>query len=845
MTAMAPPTGVLLAATIPEELRARPQWVAWWSVAGQGSVLRLPNGGATKPLNAQRKPHKLPIDPRKGALASSTNPKTWGTFQQAFDAMRQWSLTGVGFVFSDADVYAGVDIDDCRNADTGEIAEWGRQIIRALDSYTEASPSGTGVHIIVRGELPTGRGNQKALNGGKVEMFSRARYFTFTGNHVDGTPYEIFDRRTELVTLHSRLFASRKPLASAQRSIVEFPLAPDDGLITKARQANNGAKFERLWNGQWKGDYPSQSEADLALCCQLAFWTGKDRARMDSLFRGSGMMREKWLRPDYREGTISKAIAATGDTWRPDRPLRSYRQETAGALADPLAASDVRWDPPVPLSQFDLLRFPTDALPGWLCAYVEALATATQTPVDLAGMLSLSILSAACAKKVIVRVGEGYDEPVNIFTVTALPSGSRKTAVFSAVAKPLEDYEQVEAKRTAREIAEQHTAYRIKESTLKRIQEQAVAASGTQRQKLTEEASALAGELSGIVLPVATRLIADDCTPEKLPGLLRDQGGRIAVLSAEGDVFDLMAGRYSANKAGNFGVYLKGHAGDAIRVDRVGRAPEFVKGPAVTMGLAVQPDVIIGLAQQPGFRGRGLLARFLYCLPASLLGHRDTNPPPVPEDVRRTYQDNVLELLRIPFKKDESSEHIFEILTLDVDAQIGLQQFLQSVEPQLSEFGEMGGMADWGGKLVGAVIRVAGLLHLADCAGAENPWRIPISSNTISRAIRIGEYLIPHARAAFALMGTDEVMENAKAVLRWIGQKGLDHFQRRDVQQAMRARFKRAAEVDAPLTILTEHGIIRQQTEEPSDGPGRSPSPMYDVNPLWGSLRRGNSEDSE
>jgi hypothetical protein len=306
-----------------------------------------------------------------------------------------------------------------------------------------------------------------------------------------------------------------------------------------------------------------------------------------------------------------------------------------------------------------------------------------------------------------------------------------------------------------------------------------------------------------------------------------------------------MAGRYSSNKLNNFGVYLRGHAGDAIRVDRVGRGPEFIEAPALTMGLAVQPDVIVGLAQEPGFRGRGLLARFLYSLPASLLGCRDTDPPPIPENVRTTYHDHVLELLRIPCTKAEGGGFSPEVLRLDEDAARNLGVFQQWVEPQLSEFGAMGSMTDWGGKLVGAVVRIAGLLHLAEFAGSDASWRNPILSKTINEAIRIGKYLIPHARAAFAMMGTDEVVENAKAVLRWIEQKNLVHFQRRDVQQAMRGRFKRAADVDAPLAILIEHEIIRERPAERSDGAGRSPSPRYDVNPLFDSARNGNSEDCE
>ena len=220
---------------------------------------------------------------------------------------------------------------------------------------------------------------------------------------------------------------------------------------------------------------------------------------------------------------------------------------------------------------------------------------------------------------------DGCHEPVNIFTVTSLSPGNRKTAVFAAITKPLEDYERSKAKRTAGEIGRAKTAYKIKESTLKRLQEQAVTATGKKRESLTQEAGALAAELEEIQVSAPTRCIVDDCKPEKLASLLRDQGGRIAVMSPEGDVFDLMAGRYSSNSTTNFAVYLKGHAGGTLRVDRVGRAPEFVRAPALTIGLAVQPEVIRGLAEKPGFRGRGLLGRFLYALPASMLGRRDTD----------------------------------------------------------------------------------------------------------------------------------------------------------------------------------------------------------------------------
>lgn len=511
------------------------------------------------------------------------------------------------------------------------------------------------------------------------------------------------------------------------------------------------------------------------------------------------------------------------------------------------------WEPVIPFHQFDLPAFPSDALPDWLRDFVEAEASATQTPFDLPGMLSLSVVAASCAKKVVVRMKEGHMEPLNIFTVTALPPGNRKSAVFTDTARPLEQYEESEARRAAQEIAKMQSGAKIKEAELKRLEQQAASAKLQERQKLTEAALQLATEVAQMSIPSSPRYIVDDCTPEKLATILRDQGGRIAVMSPEGDVFDLMAGRYSAG-VGNFGVYLKGHSGDTLRVDRVGRAPEFVKGPALTVGLTVQPEVIRGLIEKPGFRGRGLLGRFLYALPKSLLGHRHTNPPPVPDEVRTAYHSNVLALLQLPFGTDDKGGPAPHILSLDPDARACIQSFEAWLEPQLGEFGELGSVTDWAGKLVGAVGRIAGILHMASLAGDEAPWEIHIPGDTIEHAIRLGKYWIPHAKAAFAEMGADPVQDQAKRILRWIEHMQLDGFTKRDLHQGLKGTFKRAEELDAPLALLEAHWFIRKQTDAEQGGPGRRRSPTYEVNPGWASQNShnpqnrgagGNSEDCE
>ncbi len=144
---------------IPEELRSRPQWVAWKLEERDGKFTKVPHiaGGVGK--------------------ASSTDSSTWRTFEEAVQALNTGRRDGVGFVFSSGDPYAGIDLDKCRDPETGDLEEWAAEIVADLGGYTEVSPSGTGVHIIVRGKAP----NKKR---GKVEAYSSERYFTMTGEQL-------------------------------------------------------------------------------------------------------------------------------------------------------------------------------------------------------------------------------------------------------------------------------------------------------------------------------------------------------------------------------------------------------------------------------------------------------------------------------------------------------------------------------------------------------------------------------------------------------------------------------------------------------------------------------------
>ena len=288
---------------IPADLSRAHQWVAWKSV-----------------WNPERNKYdKLPISPETGRMASSTNSATWGSLRDAYKRAEVDDLAGVGFVLSGDDDFAGVDLDHVRDRETGEIAPWALEMARRISSYTEVSPSGTGLRVFVRAKLPAGR--RKA---GDIEMYDAGRFLTVTGDYLPETPPFVEKRQQAIEELHAQVFKTGAlvapepepaPAPDPHRGIritrSEMDELSDAQLIERARTAKNGAKFSRLWEGELNG-YNSHSEADLALCSHLAFWADRDSVRVDALFRQSGLYRPKWdeMRGEltYGERTVAKSL---------------------------------------------------------------------------------------------------------------------------------------------------------------------------------------------------------------------------------------------------------------------------------------------------------------------------------------------------------------------------------------------------------------------------------------------------------------------------------------------------------------------------------------------------------
>jgi hypothetical protein len=287
---------------IPDELKRLEQWVCW------------------DDRRRDEKWTKVPLDPKTGRAASSTDPATWGTFEVALDYYRRYGLAGVGFVFSPEDPYCGVDLDDCRDRGTKELQPWAREILDGLGSYTEVSPSGTGVKVFLRGKVPPG-----GFRKGAVEMYHQDRYFAVTGRRLAKYPARVLKRQRALTELHAQVFAApekQKPPSAVPSADGRAHTLSDDEIIRMAGEAKNGAKFKRLWAGDISGYDDDDSRAALALCGLLAFWTGPTPERIDRLFRKSGLMRPKWdeRRGDttWGAGVIRKALEGRTEFYDPD-----------------------------------------------------------------------------------------------------------------------------------------------------------------------------------------------------------------------------------------------------------------------------------------------------------------------------------------------------------------------------------------------------------------------------------------------------------------------------------------------------------------------------------------------
>ncbi|MER6810740.1 DUF3987 domain-containing protein [Spirillospora sp. NPDC000708] len=508
---------------------------------------------------------------------------------------------------------------------------------------------------------------------------------------------------------------------------------------------------------------------------------------------------------------------ATGDQ---DDDMRSA---VAGEMTALAAMNAQGWPAPAPLSATpELPTFPVWAFPDWLGEYAARLAESTQTPADLAGCLALAVLGVAAAGKVWVR-GPAWTEPTNLFTLVVLPPGNRKSEVYKHMTAPIRAAETILIEEAKPVIAEAVIARRVAEARAEKTEKAAASAvDATQQAAALDEAKTARLALEEATVPAEPCLFSDDATVERLTSHLAEQGGRFAILSPEGEVFSIAAGRYSG--APNFAILKSGHAGEEMRIDRMGRPSERIPAATVTLGICTQPGVLTRLGETPQFHEQGLLGRLLYSVPKSLLGYRNPNPEPMPQQIQETYRANITALVLSLHTLSDP-----ETLRFAPDAEDEILSLLAETEPRFRPgTGDLAHMTDWGGKYVGAVLRIAALLHIAE--HFREGWNRPISLATFQNARQIGEYFTVHAQAAYDAIGADPAVADARALLDWIERTGTTQFGARDVLSSLR-RFKKVADLDPALRVLESHGWIRRLPAPPRTGRGRKAGPVYETHP--------------
>lgn len=397
---------------------------------------------------------------------------------------------------------------------------------------------------------------------------------------------------------------------------------------------------------------------------------------------------------------------------------------------------------------------PVEIFPDFLRAYILAAAEETQTTLDANCMAALSIISAVGASKFYVE--DQWSEPVNIYSAVVAGSGERKSTTFKKYAFPILELEKEHANDNK-------------------------------------------------------RWITDDVTMERLVGLMKENQESIAILSAEGGIFETAAGRYGNTP--NLDVLLKSFLREPIRIDRVNKELLSLDEPCLTIGLFVQPTILQNVPKR--FADRGLLGRFIYSFPKSLRGKRNTNPAKMDEHMTRIYS-NLIRMI-VDFQPEEQKT----MLRLDDAASEAFAKFADNFERRLGYGGDLAddAIGSWTERFPGQLLRIASLMHIAEQAELGQLNKESMSSqiplHIIERVLSRQDYFIEHAKMAFGLAQSDQVLEDAKYLINFFKTEGKLMYKRNeDVWTKTKGRFPKAPMLDRALTILEDREYIRFVTDD-------------------------------
>lgn len=429
---------------------------------------------------------------------------------------------------------------------------------------------------------------------------------------------------------------------------------------------------------------------------------------------------------------------------------------------------------PIPIETSPPPTFPLDALPDPLRSFAVETASCVQIPLDAVALMVLSALSVCTCRRVRVKLPT-HCEWTNTYAVVALPPGSRKSAAFEAVFGVVWEMQSKWQAQVAPEVQLRKDMREAEEKSITAVKAKIGRAKSedSRQQLLAELATIRANMTPEIHEPLIW--IGGDVTQERLSQLLAQHGERLAIIDAEGTLFDLIAGLYSSRP--NFDLLLKCWRGDPHRVERVGREAVQLQSPLVTLCITTQPSVIAGLADTKAFRGRGLLGRILFCVPPSLVGTRIYQHRAVDLDLVSDYN----EAIRQTYRATWSDEHLVEVHNGALEC---WREFHDDVERRQALGGDLDDLPEFASKIAGIVAGIAGSLYMFEHRYGTPPGCV--SDAQMQAAVAIGHWAIGHARTAAGIMTRTQEAEHAERILEWVRRDKLQTVTSRDVLRKFR-----------------------------------------------------------
>lgn len=478
------------------------------------------------------------------------------------------------------------------------------------------------------------------------------------------------------------------------------------------------------------------------------------------------------------------------------------------------------WDELIPLDEVVLPAFPIDALPDVLRNYVSDVAESTQTPIDMAGVASLALMSIAMQPRYKVIGKADWEEQLSLYCMIVAEPSDRKSAVFNQIIKVIQSFEA--------EYNEHHSIDVLKSqeehSSLEKKYKKAVKDYENGRITKDEYDEAFRKySTHKVIKPISLTL--DDVTSESLTNEIESQDGCIALVSSEGGIFDIISGSYT--NFPNIDIFLKGYSGDFIKVSRIDRPSLYVKNPRLTILLTVQPKVLESVVNNGTFTGRGLSARFLYSVPKSLVGSRKFETKPIDFDNKKRFSDLIHEILKEP-----KTATIY--ISLSNEAYSLLKDYYESFESRLAtDLKEIGG---WAGKLVGNILRISALITRARNVKYDAFLYTPSSDDSaewivqkedMESAIKLGDYFLEHARYAFDFMDDNTTKKQALNFHEKLKASKLNEISFREASRMCKFMNKKE-NATAVINLLSDYGYLR---EKRGTSRAHNKGIIYEVNP--------------